>query len=127
MTSRTSKLVLAALLASSLPAVAAARDCEHDRDGDHRPPVYVPPPAYPAPPAPAPDRWREDSWRDGSWRERELREVRAELRALDQRRAEFHARFAWNPGKVRRFERRYALRRAELERRWYELQYVAWR
>lgn len=121
MASRTTKLVLAAVLASSLPAAAAARDCEHDRD-DHRTPIYVPSTTPAPPPAPAPRHWR-----DGSWRERELREVRAQLNALEQRRAEFHARNGWRPGKVRRFERWYAARRAELERRWYELQAVAWR
>lgn len=129
MTSRASKLVLAAVLASSLPAAAAARDCDHDGD---RPPAYAAPPAYPAPPAPAPDRWDDAGWRDGSsrhgwWRERELMQVRAALLALDEQRAEYHARFAWHPRKLRKFERWYAVRRAELERRWYELQYVAWR
>lgn len=131
MTSRTSKLVFAAVLASSLPAAALARDCDHDHDRD-RPPVYAPQPAYPTPPAPAPDRWQDGTWRDGSrrhgsWRERELMQVRAELRALDEQRAELHARFAWNPRKLRKLERWYAVRRAELERRWHELQYVAWR
>ncbi len=130
MTSRASKLVLAAVLASSLPAAALAGDCDHDHERD-RPPVYAPPPQYPVPPAPAPGRWdatwRDGSWRHGSWRERELMQVQAELRALDAQRAELHARFAWNPRKLRKFDRWYGVRRAELERRWYELQYVAWR
>lgn len=120
MTPRISKLILAAVLASSLPVAASADDCDHDRRG--------PPAAYPAPAHPGPTpAWRDGSWRQASWRDRELREVRAELRALDQERAVFHARHAGHPGKVRKFERSYAERRAQLERRWYELQAVAWR
>jgi len=119
MTSRASKLVLAAVLASSVPATAFAGDCDHDRDRGYPPAAY---PAYPSHPAPAPRHWRE-----ASWRERELAQVRAEIRALEERRAEFHARFGWNPHKVRKFERWYVAQRAELDRRWYELQYVAWR
>ena len=83
MTNRIQKLVLAAVLAASVPAAALARDCDHDRD-DRPPAAYVPPyeapvaaPVYPAYPAyapgygaPAPAQWRE-----ARWRERELAHI----------------------------------------------------
>ena len=137
MTNRIQKLVLAAVLASSVPAAALARDCDHDgdHDRDDRPPAsYAPyeapfaPPAYYAPVyapgyrAPAPAQWRE-----ARWRERELAQLRLEFRALDDERARFYVENAYRPGKVRRFERYYAARRAELDRRWNALQVVAWR
>ncbi len=132
MTSRISKLVLAAALASSLPAAAAARDC----DGDRVPAIQVPAwPVYPAQPAyaqpdygPAYGTYPSNRhWRDHGWRERELEHLRAEFRELDETRAAFYARPRWNPWRARRFERWYAERRAELELRWNELQAVAWR
>lgn len=127
MTSRVPELFVAAVLAASMPAAALAREhpCEHG-DDDHRPaeyfppPVYAPPPAYPAPPAPI-------RWREGSWRERRIAEIRAELWRLEARRAEVRARFGWNPRRLWRFERRYAVRHAELQRELRELQAVAWR
>ncbi len=114
------KLAVAALVAAALPAVAAARDW----DGDDRPAV-----AHPGPydrPGPG---WQGEHrrWREGSWRWRELAQIRAEMRELEARRAEFYARPGWFPGQVRRFERWYAFRRAELDRRTFELQRVAWR
>jgi hypothetical protein len=125
MTSFARKLALVAVLAAALPAAARAQPCD-----DHRP-VAVP--AYPPPPAPA--AWRDgdrdrEGWRDhrrAEWRERELRELRAEFRALEDERASFHARFGWNGRRVARFERSYAERRAELQRRWDALQQYAWR
>ncbi|HEX9307045.1 MAG TPA: hypothetical protein VF894_06105 [Anaeromyxobacter sp.] len=131
MTSRISKLVLAAVLASTLPAAAAARECDHvagdfrdpgDRyeRGDRRDDRVAP---IPLRPAPAPVL----RFREAAFRERELREIRAELQALDAERAELHARFGWNPGKLRRYDRWYIERRAELEWRWSALQRVAWR
>ncbi len=132
MTNRLQKLVLAAVLLSSIPLAASAHD-RRDRDG--APPAGWSGPAYPAPPAaypgygeaprPAPREWRE--WRESRWRERERAEVAAQLRALDAERDRFYAENGWRPGRVRRFERYYVARRAELERRWYELQPVAWR
>ena len=128
MTSRASKIVVAAVLASSIPAAPLA--CEREREygqpgGDARPPAYyAPPPEYPAPPAPT--RWREDAWRE-RWREREIARVSARLESLETRRAEARARFGWNPQLMLRFERWYAARRAEFEQRLYGLQYVAWR
>lgn len=139
MTTRTSKLVLAAVLISSVPALAAANDRGPDRDCDHdRPvvvtvPVHAPlPPVYaPAPPAP-PARpgwqgWQDRGGHEGGWRHRELEQVRAELATLDAQRAEFHAQNAWRPGKLRRFDRWYFERRAQLEHREHELLRVAWR
>jgi hypothetical protein len=132
MTSRTSKVVaLAAVLAASIPAAALAHDRDHDwdRDGARPPvawipevpqPVYAPAPAYPGA-APAP------YWREGGWRERRVHELRAELRALDAQRADAYARSGGNPWRMRRFDRWYAFRRAELERRLSEVGYVAWR
>lgn len=116
MTTRLPKLVLAAVLAGALPAAASAGDCDHDpgRAGEYRPVPW-----QPAPPPPA--------WRMG-WRERELAAIRAELRALDVARADFHARFAGRPGKLRRYDRDFLERRAELERRYHALQArYAWR
>lgn len=127
MTSRLSKLVLAAALAGAIPAAASAHD--RDRDGDRdRPPVAVAPaPWYPAPP-PVREGWRPER-RDPerAWRARELASVRGELRALDAERAEFHARHAWRPGQLRRYDRDYLARRAALERRLRALELVAWR
>jgi hypothetical protein len=114
-------LAVVALVLAVLPAAAAARDCDHDGV----------PVTYPAPqpvPAPAPGWYAgHRPWRDASWRERELAGIRAEMRELDARRAEFHARWAGRPGKIRKFERWYASRRAELDRRYWELQRYAWR
>jgi len=166
MKTRLTKLVLAAALASSIPAAASAEDCDHDRDGrasgwatpgaypaaqqPYLPDAYLAeqqpyaaypaaqqpylPGAYPAPqqpyaayPAPYAPQPAPRVWRDHGWRERELRAVRAELRSLDAARARFYAEYGRRPGKVRKFERWYAARRAELVRRWSELQMVAWR
>ncbi len=115
MTSRISKLVFAALLAATFPAAAAA--CDHD--GDRRAEA-----AWRDPWRPGPEPARR--WREG-WRERELFRVRAELQALEAERADFHARFAWNLHKLRRYDRVYLERRTALQRRWSELQPVAWR
>jgi hypothetical protein len=129
MTSRISKLAVAAVLAASVPAAALAHDCDGDHDGARPPvawapaapqPVYAPAPAYPIA-APSP------YWREGGWRERRIHELRAELRALDARRADEYARLGANPWRLHRFDRWYAFRRAELERRLSELAYVAWR
>jgi hypothetical protein len=132
MTSLARKLAVAAVLASSIPAAALAHDdCEHGgRDGDHRLAVFVPPVAPPPAYAPVnefPVSAAAPHWREGARRERRIHELRAELRALDARRAEAYARFGGNPWRLRRFDRWYAFRRAEIERRLNELAYVAWR
>jgi poly(3-hydroxybutyrate) depolymerase len=113
---RVPKLVLAAALAATLPAVAAARDCDHPGEVAWAPAAARPLP----PPQPAPHAWRERSWRD-----REAAQLRAEFRALEEERARFHAQYGRRPGKIRRYDRRYEARRAELERRWYALQAMA--
>jgi hypothetical protein len=147
MTNPISKLVLAAVLLSSIPLAASAdgregwgrdRDCDRDRDPAGwsqpgapygQPDAYAP---YTASDRPASGAWR--AWRERrewherrEWREHERAEVSAQLRALDAERDRFYAENGWRPGRARRFERYYAFRRAELERRWYELQPVAWR
>lgn len=114
MTSCISKLVLAAVLAGSIPAAASA----HERDG--RPDAV-----YPAPPQHVPPPARE--WREQRWRERELATIHAELQRLEAERAQFHARYAGRPGKLRHYDRDYLERRAELERRMNALHRVAWR
>jgi hypothetical protein len=93
------KLALAVALAAAIPSAALAKPCEMDR-------------SHSAPPRPAPAGWQHQSAR-----ERELSEIRRELRALEDTRADFYARYAGRPGKVRKFERWYAERRAELEAR----------
>ncbi len=116
MTSRLSKLVLAAVLAGSIPAAATA--CEPD---GHAGSVYPAPPAHVPPPAP------RAGWSEARRRERELGSIRAELRSLEVQRARYHAAYAGRPGKLRRYDRWYFGQRAELERRMHELQRVAWR
>jgi hypothetical protein len=118
MTSRIPKLILVAALAAALPAAAAADGC--DRDVGWGGPAGAP---YARPADPGPRRWRELEWRD-----RQLHRIDAELGALDAGRAEFHARWAGRPGRLRRYDRWYAERRAELEHRRAELlERFAWR
>jgi hypothetical protein len=120
MASKTRKLVLVAVLASTLPAAALARDCDHDRPLPAPPvsPAHVYVPASRTPP-PAPE------WREGRSRRHELRELRAEFRELERTRADFYARWGSHHRKVAKFERWYGQRHAELERRWYALQRYA--
>lgn len=101
----------------------------HDRACGHDPRLV--------PPAPAPAwdtrddlRWNGRSWVQAGWSRRDARErvaqarfVRVELRQLDQQRAAYHARFAFQPRKLARFDARYFDRRAALERR---LQTLTW-
>ncbi len=134
-----SRLVLAAVLLSSLPLAASADGW--DRPDGARPGGWSTP-ATPAPPPAAypgyrgygeaypgyPGQTRDPrEWREHRWRDRELAEVTAQLRALDAQRDRFYAEYRFRPGKLRRYDRWYAERRAELERRWSELQRVAWR
>jgi hypothetical protein len=136
-----SKLSLAALLAAAgTPATSLAHD--HDR-GRTDAPVQLPSPV----PYASRDRDRDgrddrlerDRWRDPRWSDRdgpfrhdarrrvELRQLREELLALDAERDRFYASGWHRPREVRRFERWYTFRRAELERRWDALQAYAWR
>ena len=121
------RLAVSAVLLSSVP-LAASADGWHD---GARPDGWSGPeaPAYPAPPPAAyPGRLRDArEWRERRSRERELAEVTAQLRELDAQRDRFHAENRYRPGKLRRYDRGYAARRAELERRYHELQIVAWR
>jgi aminoglycoside phosphotransferase (APT) family kinase protein len=87
-----------------------------------------PPAAYPGSSDRArdPREWR--AWRERrEHRERERAEVSAQLRALDAQRDRFYAENRFRPGELRRYDRRYDRRRAELERRLDELRPVAWR
>jgi hypothetical protein len=120
---RLSKLALAAVLAASLPAAAAARDCDHGHGDDYPPADWAPPAAYPLPPPQPAAR----PWREVRWRERQLAALRAERRALEEERADFYARPGVRRGQARRFERYYAERLADLERRWHALRLVAMR
>jgi hypothetical protein len=67
--------------------------------------------------------------RPGGWeqaraaRHQRIREVRFELRRLDDDRAAFHARFAWRPRKLARYDAWYFDQRAVLER---ELARLTW-
>lgn len=70
-----------------------------------------------------------DGWRRQALQQRhaEARALRLELAALDRDRAAFHARFAWHPRKLARYDARYLDRRAELEDRLQRLSWYAWR
>jgi hypothetical protein len=94
-----------------------------------------------APPRPAPAwalrdelRWNGRGWVAVGWGRAELhgrffqaRAVRLELVELERERAAYHARFAWHPGRLTRFDARYFERRAELERRLQRVTMYAWR
>jgi hypothetical protein len=142
-----------ALAFTALPARAdddhgRDRDGRHDRDHDrdravpapcpppvaHVPPavytppvaypppaVYAPPVAYPAPAAPVYQPIRHARW-NGGW---QVRELRGEYQRLDEARAQFYATWRGEPWRRARFEAWYGTRRAELDRRWSELQ--SWR
>jgi len=56
-----------------------------------------------------------------------VRALRSELRRLDDDRADFHARFAWRPRKLARYDAWYFAQRAELERALQRLSRYAWR
>jgi hypothetical protein len=135
-----SKLATAALVAVAVPAISHAdgRDSRrHDRD--------VPVVPAPVPPDPrdtiypgVPGRFADHGFRPGdyrhdrrwegrqAWRIRELREVHQAMRALDLERSRFYA-LRHTRREVRRFERMYALRMAQLEQRRDALQAYAWR
>lgn len=94
-----------------------------------------------APPAPAPAwatrddlRWDGRRWVQAGWDRHEGRQraaqaqaVRLELRTLDRERAAFHARFAFNPRRLARYDAGYLEQRAALERRLQALTWVACR
>lgn len=75
-------------------------------------------------------RWNGRAWVRVGWdrqgqdpRFQQARAVRRELVELERDRAEFHARFAWQPRRLARFDRGYLERRADLER---QLQQLTW-
>jgi hypothetical protein len=118
-------LAAAAALAAATPLAARADRCDEARPGGP-PPAWTEPDRAPAAwPQPG-DRGEYRPVRDG-WRARELARVQGEIAALDAERARFHARWAFHPGKLRRFDRRWFFERSELERRYRELAYYAWR
>lgn len=112
--------LLAATAAAALLAAPAAR--AHDRDGDASDgppaPAWAPPqpPAYRAPlPAPAePGVWTAGGIPRGPWAAAALR---ADYFRLERTRQAFYASWRGNPWRQARFERWYAVRRAELDRR----------
>jgi len=145
-----SKLAVAALVTVAFPAISHADDRDsarrHDRDvivvpapvpPDPRDTIYPGVPGRFADPGLRPgdrdarygerDRRHDGRW-DGrqAWRVRELREVHQAMRALDLERRRFYA-YRHTRREVRRFERSYTLRLAQLEQRRDALQAYAWR
>jgi hypothetical protein len=118
-----SKLVLAAVLAGALPAAASAHDCDRNLDDGPRAAEYS---RWWAPAVAPHDGYGHRPARL-EWRARELARIDAEIRSLDAERAEYHARFAWRPWALRRYDRRFYERREELMQRRIDLQGVAWR
>lgn len=105
----------------------------HDRSCGHDPRLL--------PPAPAPAwatrddlRWDGRRWVQAGWDRHEGRQrfvqaqaLRLELRTLDRERAAFHARFAFQPRRLARYDAGYFEQRASLERRLQQLTWYAWR
>ncbi len=125
---RTIRTALAIAAGFALALVALpARACD-------RRPAPPPPSAYPvpvAPPAayPAPARYLPPAhavmaphrpvYRHGVW---QVRELRHEYRSLDLARDRFYATWDGRPWRRDRFEAWYGFRRADLDRRWSELE-----
>ena len=109
---------------AALSAAPALAHPDHPLPAPPPPPIQVVPvqapqphagPAYAAPPAAAP------LLRPVEWAPRyggKIRALQAEYRSLERARARFYAGWHGNPGAQRRFERWYAWRRAELDRRY---------
>ncbi len=112
---------IAAGLALTLVALPARaddhRDC--DRHGTPPPAAYPARPVYqPAVPAPV----VAPTYRHAGWRGQERQELRREYRRLESARDRFYATWDHNPWSRNRFETWYGTRRAELDRRWGELE-----
>jgi len=125
MTSTFRSLIATAAAATALLAAPSARADHQERD-DWRspppPPAHAPPVVRPVPaPVPPEPRWERPEHR-GAW----LR-LRAEYRRLEEARADFYATWHGNPWRRARFERWYASRRAELDRRREWLASRGWR
>jgi hypothetical protein len=121
---RAVRYVLTLSAAAAALAAAPAR-ADHDRDCDrHAAPAVVYPeyPVAPAPPAYQPAPEYGPAWSPIAWRFHELRE---EYRRLDWARDRFYSTWNGNPWRRDRFEAWYGARRAELDRRRFEL--ARWR
>jgi hypothetical protein len=112
---------IAAGLALALVALPARAD-DHERDRD-RHGFRAPAAAYPAPYAPVPAPVAAPYYRHAHWRGWELRELRREYQQLDLARDRFYSTWDRNPWSRNRFESWYASRRAELDRRWADLEH----
>jgi hypothetical protein len=99
--------ILAAAAVVAIAAPAAAHGCEETRQVPRPVPVH--------------ERWDATGSRHDGWRARELLELRREYRELEAEHAAFHARWAGRPGKLRKYDRGYAVERARLDARWNEL------
>ncbi len=136
------RLIAAATLltaATFAPGLAAA---DERREGDRRDDrTFTRHDPRLLPPAPAPAwatrddlRWDGRRWVQAGWDRHEGRQrfvqaqaLRLELRSLDRERAAFHARFAFQPRKLARYDAGYFEQRASLERRLQQLTWYAWR
>jgi hypothetical protein len=111
------KRLIRALAAASLAtaAFAAAPALAHDRDhrGDPCPPAHHHPGTYRPAPIPVPPARHPVAY--------ERRELRRDYAELERARDRFYATWRGNPGKARKFERWYAVRKAELDRKWVAL------
>ncbi|MGC4001047.1 MAG: hypothetical protein QM767_27720 [Anaeromyxobacter sp.] len=127
---------VAALAALALPA--AAHPCDDDRRPAPAPVVVVQPPppagAWVAANVSVRPEYRPDhrpdhrpGFRHTAWREHQRNELRAEYARLEADRNAFHARWAFHPRKLVRYDRWYMAQRAELDRRWQSLNMTAWR
>ena len=110
------KRLIRALAAATLATVAAAAAPALAHGPAHHPPPPPPPRAYYPPPPPAPPARSPVRW--------ERAELRRDYAQLERTRQRFYATWNGNPGKARKFERWYAVRKAELDRKWVAL--AAW-
>ena len=79
-------------------------------------------------------RWDGREWVRAGWgrgerngRFEQARAIRHQLLLLEWERAGFHARFAWHPRRLARFDAQYVQRRDELEHRLQWVTLYAWR
>jgi hypothetical protein len=149
--------LIAATILAPLAALARECDDEHEHgDRDERGRSEQRFDAQPGWEQPAPAAWRDGLVWDGrGWvrqgydprseqgydqgyrvryvdqqrfaRAAEIRDLRFELRRLDDDRAAFVARWGWHPRKVARYDAWYLPRRAELQDRLDRLTFYAWR
>jgi hypothetical protein len=110
------------------------RDRQERADRRDQDPRYMAPPAAPGWATHDDPRWNERGRFGAGWERHErserfqqVRTVRHELFELEQDRAGFHARHAYRPWLLARYDAGYFQRRAELERRLERLTTYAWR